>query len=190
MIKRILSVLIIITIITCGTISCKACGIYENFCYYIASLSKDYIKEEVSNAVKKISIPDVTKPIKDVEKVIKPTTAKRIQIKDPYIKNNLGTFSLTFYVPDAQWGYNTATGETPVHLGTCAVDPKVIPYGSVIKIVGNNGQTIILRANDCGGGIKGNKIDIFWDTAIASVSDGYKWMGSFGTIHAVYLLEE
>ena len=189
MIKRILSVFIIITIITCSYISCKACGLYENFCYYIASLNKDYVQEEISNAVDKITIaPNINKPIKNTEKVIKQTITN--QIKDPYIKNNLGTFSLTFYIPDAQWGYNTATGEKPVHLGTCAVDPKVIPYGSVIKIVGNNGQTIILRANDCGGGIKGNKIDIFWDTAIASVSDGYKWMGSFGTIHAVYLLEE
>lgn len=172
MVKRVISVIIAITAATGTGVSCKD-----------AKDPRNHIREEISSVVEEVSIPNVTKPIKDVEEIIS-------EKNDPYIKNNLGTFSLTFYVPDAQWGYNTATGEKPVHLGTCAVDPRVIPYGSVIKIVGNNDQTIILRANDCGGGIKGNKIDIFWDTAIASVSDGYKWIGSFGTIHAVYLLEE
>ena len=172
MVKRVISVIIAITAATGSSVSCKN-----------AKDPRNHIREEISSVVEEISIPDVTKPIKDVEEIIS-------EKKDPYIKNNLGTFSLTFYVPDAQWGYNTATGERPVHLGTCAVDPRVIPYGSVIEIIGNNGQTIILRTNDCGGGIKGNKIDIFWDTAIASISDGYRWMGSFGTIHSVYLLEE
>ena len=178
MVKRVISVIIAITAATGTGVSCKD-----------AKDPHDHIREEISSVVEEISVPDVTKPIKNVEEII---SEKKQELKenDPYIKNNLGTVSLTFYVPDAQWGYNTATGERPVHLGTCAVDPRVIPYGSVIKIVGNNGQTIILRANDCGGGIKGNKIDIFWDTAVASVSDGYKWMDSFGTIHAVYLLEE
>lgn len=182
MIKRVISVIISITAATGCSVSCRDVKDQGN-----------YIQEEISSVVEEITIaPDITKPLKDAEKAIKQvtTTTKRTQIKDPYIARDLGTFSLTFYIPDAQWGYNTATGERPVHLGTCAVDPRVIPYGSVIKIVGNNGQTIILRANDCGGGIKNNKIDIFWDTAIASVSDGYKWMGDFGTIHAVYLLEE
>ncbi len=178
MVKRVISVIISIAAATGCSVSCKD-----------AKDPHDYIREEISSVVEEISIPDVTKPIKDVEEIISEKKQK-LEENDPYISKNLGTFSLTFYVPDAQWGYNTATGERPVHLGTCAVDPRVIPYGSVIKIVGNNGQTIILRANDCGGGIKGNKIDIFWDTAIASVSDGYKWMGSFGTIHEVYLLEE
>jgi len=37
-----------------------------------------------------------------------------------------------------------------------AVDPKVIPYGSIIEIDGIGK----LKADDCGGAIKGNKIDI------------------------------
>lgn len=103
-----------------------------------------------------------------------------------YIKDSLGVFSLTFYVPDEQWGYQTATGVRSQHLATCAVDPDVIPYGSVIRIEGNNGQVLTLKAVDCGS-FSGNKIDIFWD---GSVSTGYKWIAEFGTIHNVYLLEE
>lgn len=106
---------------------------------------------------------------------------------NPYVKKNLGTFSLTFYVPDKKWGYQTSTGVRSQHLKTCAVDPNVIPYGSVIQITGSNGQTLRLKAVDCGNGIKGSKIDIFYD---GSVSDGYDWIAEFGTVHTVYLLEE
>ena len=104
-----------------------------------------------------------------------------------YVKDSLGVFSLTFYVPDTEWGYQTATGVRSQHLATCAVDPKVIPLGSVIRITGNNGQTLTLKCVDVGGGIKGNKIDIFWDGSVAS---GYEWMARFGTVQSVYLLEE
>lgn len=121
-----------------------------------------------------------------------PTTTKRITygsgvtVTNPYISKNLGTFSLTFYVADAKWGYGTSTGVRSQHLATCAVDPNVIPLGSVIQITGNNGQTLTLKCVDVGGGIKGNKIDIFWDR---SVAEGYAWMAEFGTIHSVYLIE-
>lgn len=121
--------------------------------------------------------------IDEIKPECKETTVKA----NPYIKKNLGAFSLTFYVPDERWGYQTSTGAKSQHLQTCAVDPSVIPYGSTIMITGNNGQTLYLKAVDCGGGIIGNKIDIFWDGSIAA---GYKWIADFGTIHNVYLVEE
>ena len=45
--------------------------------------------------------------------------------------------------------------------GTIAVDPSVIPYGSKIYIPQFDQYFI---AEDCGGGIKGNKIDIFMNS--------------------------
>lgn len=105
----------------------------------------------------------------------------------PYAKQDLGYFSLTFYVPDAKWGRATATGEEPVHLRTCAVDPRIVPYGSVLLVVSSTGKTLTVRANDCGNGIIGNKLDIFWDKSIA---EGYAYFEDFGTIAKVYLLEE
>lgn len=54
----------------------------------------------------------------------------------------------------------TATGQKP-KWGTIAVDPKVIPYGTKVYIPYFN-KTFV--ANDCGGAIKGTKIDIFMNS--------------------------
>ncbi len=59
----------------------------------------------------------------------------------------------------------TATG-TLCRVGAIAVDPKVIPYGTRMYIVSNDGKYIygIAVAEDCGGSIKGNRIDLYFDT--------------------------
>ena len=54
-------------------------------------------------------------------------------------------------------GTITSTGITP-RWGIIAVDPKVIPYGSIVYIPAFDKYFV---AEDCGGGIKGNKIDIY-----------------------------
>ena len=61
----------------------------------------------------------------------------------------------------------TSTGKKP-KWGTIAVDPKVIPYGTKVYIPQFN-KTFI--AEDCGGAIKGNKIDIF----MKDESSVYNW---------------
>ena len=61
----------------------------------------------------------------------------------------------------------TSTGKKP-KWGTIAVDPKVIPYGTKVYIPQFN-KTFI--AEDCGGAIKGNKIDIFMNDE----SSVYNW---------------
>ena len=59
----------------------------------------------------------------------------------------------------------TATG-TVARYGAIAVDPTVIPYGTRMYIVSDDGVYIYgyATAEDCGGGIKGNKIDLYFDT--------------------------
>ncbi|MCL4377096.1 MAG: 3D domain-containing protein [Actinobacteria bacterium] len=53
----------------------------------------------------------------------------------------------------------TSTGKKPSE-GIIAVDPEIIPYGTRVEIK-NMGFFV---AEDCGGKIKGNRIDIYFDT--------------------------
>ena len=66
---------------------------------------------------------------------------------------------------DAGCNKTTATGTT-VHWGTVAVDPRKIPYGTKMFIVSNDGKYVygLSAAEDCGGSIKGNRIDLYMPT--------------------------
>lgn len=81
---------------------------------------------------------------------------------------SLGTFRITHYCPCSiccgPWADGiTSTGVTAVTNHTIAVDPSQIPYGSQVVI---NGQVYV--AEDCGGAIKTNCIDIY----VASHEEG------------------
>ena len=81
----------------------------------------------------------------------------------PSNPRSLGVFKLTAYCPCSScsegWGRNTSTGAMAIANHTIAVDPRVIPYGSKILING-----IVYTAEDKGGGVRGNHIDIFYNT--------------------------
>lgn len=76
---------------------------------------------------------------------------------------SLGMFRTTGYCPcyrcSEGWGRLTSTGATAKSSHTVAVDPRVIPYGTKLMIGG-----VIYTAEDRGGGVKGNHIDIFFDS--------------------------
>jgi 3D (Asp-Asp-Asp) domain-containing protein len=59
----------------------------------------------------------------------------------------------------------TATGST-VRWGTVAVDPRYIPYGTRMFIMASDGSYIygIATAEDCGGDIKGDRMDLYMPT--------------------------
>ena len=59
----------------------------------------------------------------------------------------------------------TYTGSR-VRVGTVAVDPRYIPYGTRMFIVSDDGEYIygISVAEDCGGAIKGDRIDLYFPT--------------------------
>ena len=59
----------------------------------------------------------------------------------------------------------TATG-TNVRWGTVAVDPTRIPYGTRMFIIANDGSYVygIATAEDCGGDIKGDRMDLYMPT--------------------------
>lgn len=76
----------------------------------------------------------------------------------------------------------TATG-TPVHpYISCAVDPSVIPYGSDVMVdYGDHVEFWV--ADDCGGAIKGNHIDLALPTHNEALEKGVLYA-------TVYFVEE
>jgi 3D (Asp-Asp-Asp) domain-containing protein len=94
------------------------------------------------------------------------------EIEKPTLKS-LGIFTATHYCPCAtccgKANGITATGTKATAGRTVAVDPKIIPYGTEIIM---NGHTYI--AEDCGGAIKGKRIDIFCDSHETALVSGVK----------------
>ena len=84
---------------------------------------------------------------------------------------NIGNFLLSAYCPcEKCCGKSdgiTATGAKVQQGVTIAVDPNVIPYGTEVII---NGHTYI--AQDCGGAIKGKRIDIYFDSHTSALEFG------------------
>ena len=80
----------------------------------------------------------------------------------------IGNFTITHYCPcstcNGSYGNKTASGTTVTPYRTIAVDPRVIPLGSKVII---NGK--VYFAEDTGGAIKGNKIDM----CVSSHSEAY-----------------
>ena len=56
--------------------------------------------------------------------------------------------------------------------GTCAVDPSVIPYGTKLYIEGYG----FAVANDCGGAVKGNVVDLYMHSTSECISWGRRYM--------------
>ena len=88
----------------------------------------------------------------------------------------LGQFKLTGYCDcyecQEEWVGTTALGVSPTPQWTIAVDPNVIPLGSIVVIDGKE-----YRAEDTGGAINQNRIDMFMPSHSECYSDicnGYK----------------
>ena len=98
----------------------------------------------------------------------------------------LGEFRLTAYCPCMKCCGKTdgitSTGTTATEGRTIAVDPLVIPYGSTVTIYYEDGTVHTYTAEDCGGAIKENRIDVFFSSHDAA--------RAFGVQSAMVYVEE
>lgn len=107
------------------------------------------------------------------EEVVKSEPVKRVVkkgIASPVVNNKVGqnyeytkamTLEATGYTDIAgdRWNNKTASG-SHTFVGMVAVDPRVIPLGTKLYVEGYG----LAIAGDTGGAIKGDKIDLFFET--------------------------
>lgn len=117
-----------------------------------------------------IDIHDTILTRKDVEVKLEAEKAEAAQ-KEREAKLADGRIMTVLATAYAPTGNPTATGVMPSAGQTIAVDPRVIPLGSHVLI---NGKEYI--AQDTGGLIKGNRIDIFMDSEAECVNFGAQYI--------------
>ena len=126
------------------------------------------------NAAREHRVPQQTVPATDeAEEPKQQPAVSTEEISDNTITTSTGatytytdvlTVTATAYSCEGYTGY-TYSG-TVARVGAIAVDPKVIPIGTKMYIVSNDGQYVYgyCVAEDTGGSIIGNRIDLYFDT--------------------------
>lgn len=133
------------------------------------------IVEETTEESTTMSEMIVEKPSTTKATVKALTTIPQTEERPLSETNSLGQFKLTAYCPcskcNGKWaGGITSTGAMAKSNRTIAVDPSVIPYGTKVMI---NGEIYV--AEDCGGAIKGNRIDVYHDTHSEALDFGVQY---------------
>lgn len=138
---------------------------------------------EISAPVVEVTPVPTTEPIKEVKpeapqvkKENKPAVKKEtkpVAKKENTLASRGGRRELVVSATAYHVGTITSRGTRPTVGRTVAVDPMVIPYGSGLELYWNGkclGRNYI--AEDCGPAIKGNEIDIYWDSVRGALQFG------------------
>jgi 3D (Asp-Asp-Asp) domain-containing protein len=112
--------------------------------------------------------------------VSEPAMAKEepaeVWTEEVYPMEYLGECTISHYCPcEKCCGKHdgiTATGTQATEGRTVAVDPSVIPYGTEISVYYEDGRIETYTAEDCGGAIKGNRLDVYMDSHEAALVAG------------------
>ena len=128
----------------------------------------DYVLKTQADTLNQIV--DLRHDVDEVKESIEELNKVAIN-EQTFTKTALGEFTITHYCACSRCcGKSdgvTATSTQATAGRTIAVDPKVIPLGTEVII---DGQSYI--AEDTGGAIKGNKIDIYVDSHSEAIQRG------------------
>ena len=116
--------------------------------------------------------------VAEVETEPEPVTEVELETETIIEYVSLGEFKLTAYCPCMKCCNKTdgitATGTKATQGRTIAVDPRVIPYGTQVTING-----VVYTAEDCGGAINDNHIDIFFNSHSEALNFGVQYAEVF-----------
>ncbi len=123
-------------------------------------------------------------------RMIETETDKEVDTNQAIEPVSLGKFKLTAYcsceICCNKWALNRPVDENGKEIVygairerlkegySIAVDPTVIPYGTEVII---NGHTY--KAQDCGGAIKGNRIDVYFESHQTALNFGVQYAEVF-----------
>lgn len=137
-------------------------------------------QKEVTYAVVYKNGVEVSRGVKASKVLAEPVNKVVVQGTKRTVANRSGQlldYKSVLYVESTAYtgGGTTATGTIPVRnsdgISTIAVDPRVIPLGSLVYVEGY-GQAI---ASDTGGAIKGNIVDVYLNSNEEAVQWGRKY---------------
>ena len=111
----------------------------------------------------------IEKIVEENERTVETEIDKGVDTNQAVQPVSLGNFKLTAYCSCSlccgKWANNRPNGIVYGAIGeelkegySIAVDPSVIPYRTEVIINGH-----IYKAQDCGGAIKGNRIDVYFE---------------------------
>lgn len=141
----------------------------------IKKLEKDLISKkereakEAKLAKEESGVSEPTKKEVDNKEDEGIVTEKTVKPASSSSSSSAGNYEVTHYSAYdgtqsgiTRGGTNMANGNIHTSDGyrIVAVDPNVIPFGSILEVSTGNGQTFTAKADDTGGAIRGNIIDI------------------------------
>ena len=154
-----------------GQLLCTAQVVYKNGEEYSRVVTQESVIQPATNEVVAVgtglTVPEAAEEddgIKEIQGVKIGDGVITLPSGEVLTYTHSGTFKGTAYTHGIGGvDFITATGTT-VHHGTVAVDPDVIPYGTRMFIVSNDGEYVygLSTAEDCGGGVNGNHVDLYY----------------------------
>lgn len=164
-----LTVITIITILSCNGVHAYS----QEISIIQLAQSNEELKEEnkrLSNMISQYTI--LVNSLRNENESLKSTNSSD---KDIEIREYIGDFTLTYYCVEPYahtcgGGGLTASGTTVTPYRSVAVDPKVIPLGTKLYIEGVGYRV----AEDTGGAVKGNKLDLSVTTHKEALTLGKK----------------
>lgn len=149
--------------------------------WYINAGRDSYACVNITDVLPKAGVATVSFVTSNsVEAEVEPIDAEVVKSNNQVIENS-GEFKATAYCncakccgkysPERGGDGTTKSGTLPVQGRTIAVDPDVIPLGTIVYI---DDKAYI--AEDTGSGVNGNHIDIYFDSHSDAIEWGVKYI--------------